>query len=91
MSFYKIMMATQPLWDTYQITGETLSKAQQEKMWRHYVELIHISAVLPERRGQLCAQPFRQPLEERAGAPQKVLDRGIVNCDAPTSIDARGK
>jgi hypothetical protein len=27
----------------------------------------------------------------RAGAPQKVLDREIVNCDARTSIDARGK
>jgi hypothetical protein len=27
----------------------------------------------------------------RAGTPQKVLDREIVNCDARTSIDARGK
>jgi hypothetical protein len=62
MSFYKIKMATQPMWDTYQIMGKTLSKAQQERMWRHYVELIRISAVLPERRARSCPRVLRQPV-----------------------------
>lgn len=62
MSFYKVKMITQPLWDTYQIMGETLSKAQQAKMWQHYVEMIRLSAVLPERRARSCPRVLRQPV-----------------------------
>lgn len=28
--------------------------------------------------------------DDPAGAPQEMLDRGISNCDARTSVDARG-
>jgi DDE family transposase len=62
MSFYKVKMATQPLWDTYQIFGESLSAEQQKILWRRYLELIRISAVLPERRARSCPRVLRQPV-----------------------------
>lgn len=62
MSFYKIKLATQPIWDTYQIMGETLSEAQQKKIWQHYLEMVRTSAVLPQRRARSCPRVLRQPV-----------------------------
>lgn len=62
MSFYKVKMATQPVWDTYQIMGESLSGEQQRKIWQHYLELVRISAVLPQRRARSCPRVLRQPV-----------------------------
>jgi DDE family transposase len=62
MSFYKIKLATQPLWDAYEVMGDTLSDAQRQKMWEYYVELVRRSAVLPERRARSCPRVLRQPV-----------------------------
>jgi hypothetical protein len=62
MSFYKIKLATQTLWDAYEVMGETLTGAQGQKMWEYYVELVRRSAVLPERRARSCPRVLRQPV-----------------------------
>ena len=62
MSFYKVKLATQPLWETYRIMGNTLSAPQHRQAWQGYVEFMRISAVLPERRARSCPRVLRQPV-----------------------------
>jgi hypothetical protein len=78
MSFYKIKMATQPLWDTYQIMGKMLSSAQRDKLWRHYVEMVRISAVLPERRARSCPRVLRQPVSSWPRKTDQLSHTGSV-------------
>jgi hypothetical protein len=65
MSFYKLKLATQPLWESYRIlhnVGHTLSGEQRLKIWQDYFELVRRSAVLPERRTRSCPRVLRQPV-----------------------------
>ena len=65
MSFYKLKLATQPLWESYRIlqnVGHTLSGEQRLKIWQDYFELVRRSAVLPERRARSCPRVLRQPV-----------------------------
>ena len=62
MSFYKVKLATQPLWDTYRIMGNTLSAAQHRQAWKSYLEFMRLSAVLPARRERSCPRVLRQPV-----------------------------
>ena len=65
MSFYKLKLATQPLWETCRIlgnVGHTLSGEQRLKIWKDYFELVRRSAVLPERRDRSCPRVLRQPV-----------------------------
>ena len=64
MSFYKLKLATQPLWDMYQIMGDTLTEAQRRRAWQRYIELVRLSAVLPERRARSCPRVLRQPVSK---------------------------
>ena len=65
MSFYKLKLATQPLWETCRIlgsVGHTLSGEQRLKIRQDYFELVRRSAVLPERRARSCPRVLRQPV-----------------------------
>jgi hypothetical protein len=62
MSFYKLKLATQPLWDTYAIVGDTLNDAQRRQAWQRYMEFVRYSALLPERRARSCPRVLRQPV-----------------------------
>jgi len=62
MSFYKLKLATQPLWNTYEIMGPTLTEAQRQQAWQRYIESVRRTAVLPERRSRSCPRVLRQPV-----------------------------
>jgi hypothetical protein len=62
MSFYKLKLATQPLWNTYEIMGPTLTQAQRQQAWQRYIESVRLTAVLPERRSRSCPRVLRQPV-----------------------------
>jgi hypothetical protein len=62
MSFYKLKLATQPLWNTYEIMGPTLTEAQSQQAWQRYMESVRRTAVLPERRSRSCPRVLRQPV-----------------------------
>ncbi len=62
MSFDKLKLATQPLWDTYQILGDTLNDAQRRQAWQRYMEFVRHSALLPERRARSRPRVLRQPV-----------------------------
>ena len=60
--FYKLKLATQPLWNTYEIMGTTLTEAQRQQSWQRYMESVRRTAVLPERRARSCPRVLRQPV-----------------------------
>ena len=62
MSFYKLKLATQPLWNTYEIMGPTLTQTQRQQAWKRYIESVRLTAVLPERRSRSCPRVLRQPV-----------------------------
>lgn len=60
MSFYKLKLPTQPLWNTYEIS--TLTEVQRQQAWQRYIESVRRTAVLPERRSRSCPRVLRQPV-----------------------------
>ena len=78
MSFYKVKMATQSVWDTYQIMGKSLTDGQQRNIWRHYLELVRISAVLPQRRARSCPRVLRQPVSRWPRKTDQLSHTGAV-------------
>lgn len=62
MSFFKLMLATQSLWDTLEIMGEMLTPAQRHHAFKHYLDTVRHTAVLPERRARSCPRVLRQPV-----------------------------
>ena len=78
MSFYKIKLATRPLWDTYQIVGDTLTEAQRRQAWQRYIEFIRDSAILPERRARSCPRVLRQPVSSWPRKTDQPSHQGTV-------------
>lgn len=62
MSFFKLMLATQSLWDTFKMMGELLTPAQRRHAFAHYLDTVRHTAVLPERRARSCPRVLRQPV-----------------------------
>lgn len=62
VSFFKLMLATQSLWDTFEMMGEMLTPAQRRHAFKHYLETVRHTAVLPERRERSCPRVPRQPI-----------------------------
>lgn len=62
MSFFKLMLATQSLWDTFEMMGELLTPAQRRHALAHYLDTVRHTAVLPERRARSCPRVLRQPV-----------------------------
>lgn len=63
MSFFKVMLATQQLWNTLEFIGAQLSSAQRVQVWEKYMEAIRHTAVLRERRERSCPRVLRQPVK----------------------------
>lgn len=72
VSFYKLMLATEPLWALERLLGETLTRAQREQMLAKYFEEVRLTALLPERRARSCPRAVRQPV---TGWPRKTTQR----------------
>ena len=78
MSFYKLKLATQPLWDTYEILGDTLTEAQRRQAWQRYIDFVRRSAVLPERRSRSCPRVLRQPVSSWPRKTDQPSHKGSV-------------
>ena len=63
MSFFKVMLATQQLWNTLEFIGAQLSPAQRAQVWDKYMDTVRDTAVLPERRERSCPRVLRQPVK----------------------------
>lgn len=72
VSFYKLLYATERLWATEQMLGETLSPAQRRRVLARYFEEVRHTALLPERRHRSCPRAVRQPV---TGWPRKTTQR----------------
>jgi hypothetical protein len=64
MSFLKLKLETQHLWNTYEIIGDTLSAKQRQHIWTRYMELVRLSAILPKRRARSCPRVLRKPVSK---------------------------
>ena len=62
VSFFKLMLATQSLWNTFEMMGEVLTPAQRRHAFEHYLDTVRHTAVLPERRARSCPRVLRQPV-----------------------------
>lgn len=62
VSFFKLMLATQSLWDLLAMMGEVLTPAQRRHAFKHYLDTVRHTAVLPERRARSCPRVLRQPV-----------------------------
>lgn len=68
LSFFKLMMATQSLWDTFETMGELLTAEQRSHVFKHYLKTVSKTALLPERRARSCPRAIRKPV---SGWPRK--------------------
>jgi hypothetical protein len=68
LSFFKLMLATQSLWDTFETMGELLTAEQRSHVFKHYLKTVRKTALLPERRARSCPRAIRKPV---SGWPRK--------------------
>jgi len=64
LSFFKLLLATRDLWNTFQLLGHLLTPTQQRHAWQQYLERVRYSALLPERRARSCPRVLRQPVSK---------------------------
>jgi hypothetical protein len=62
MSFFKMMLATQQLWNTLEFIGGQLSQAQRDQVWEKHMDAVRHTAVLQERRERSCPRVLPQPV-----------------------------
>lgn len=63
MSFFKVMLATQQLWNTLEFIGLQLSAEQRRQVLEKYMDTVRTTAVLRERRARSCPRVLRQPVK----------------------------
>jgi hypothetical protein len=63
MSFFKVMLATQQLWNTLEFIGAVLTQAQRTQVWEKYMDTMRHTAILRERRERSCPRVLRQPVK----------------------------
>ena len=68
LSFFKLMLATQSLWDTFEAMGEMLTAQQRSHLVKHYLKTVGKTALLKERRARSCPRAIRKPV---SGWPRK--------------------
>lgn len=68
LSFFKLMLATQSLWDTFEVMGEVLTSEQRPLLFKNYLKIVSNTAVLKERRARSCPRAIRKPV---SGWPRK--------------------
>jgi hypothetical protein len=68
LSFFKLMLATQSLWDTFEVMGEVLTSEQRPHLFKNYLKIVSDTAVLKERRARSCPRAIRKPI---SGWPRK--------------------
>ncbi len=61
VSFLKVLLATQQLWQTFAWGGPTLTAAQRAHIMARYNEKIRRTALLAPRRARSCPRAVRQP------------------------------
>jgi len=61
VSFLKVLLATQQLWQTFAWGGPTLTAQQRKHIIARYTEKIRLTALLPQRRARACPRAVRQP------------------------------
>ena len=64
LSFYKLMLATQQLWGTFELAGTSLPPAIKARIWKQYLENVRRTAILPERRSRSCPRVLRRPVSK---------------------------
>jgi hypothetical protein len=62
VSFLKVLLATQQLWQTFAWTGGRLTPAQRRHVLARYAERVRATALLPARRARSCPRVLRQPM-----------------------------
>jgi hypothetical protein len=72
VSFYKLMLEVEPLWNTERLLGDSLTRAQREQMLAKFYENVRRWALLPERRARSCPRVVRQPVTKW---PRKTTQR----------------
>jgi len=78
MSFFKLMLATQRLWDTFALLGQTLTTAQRQHAFEQYLDAVRHTAVLPERRDRSCPRALRQPVSSWPRKTNQLSHTGTV-------------
>jgi len=68
LSFFKLMLETQGLWQAFAMFGDTLTHAQRAHAFAQYLESVRHTALLKERRNRSCPRVLRQPV---SGWPRK--------------------
>jgi hypothetical protein len=68
LSFFKLMLATQSLWDTFELMGEALTDDQRPLLFKNYLKIVSKTALLKERRARSCPRAIRKPV---SGWPRK--------------------
>src|SRR4029077_20857308 len=63
MSFFKVMLATQQLWNTLEFIDTVLTEIQHTRVWEKYLDTVRYTAVLRERRERSCPRVLRQPVK----------------------------
>lgn len=72
VSFLKVLLATQQLWQSFAWAGGTLTAAQCRRILAHYHQRLRDTALLPERRARSCPRVLRQP---SSAWPRKLFQR----------------
>jgi Transposase DDE domain len=70
VSFLKVLLATQQLWQSFAWAGGTLTAAQCRRILAHYHQRLRDTALLPERRARSCPRVLRQT---SSAWPRKLL------------------
>jgi hypothetical protein len=91
MSFYKIKLATRPLWDTYEIVGDTLTEAQRLQAWQRYTDfrdpLQKLLGITPRQSSIATERPWALSSHIACGLPADhfniVLTASFRSCSAP--------
>jgi|GEM_PF-2070364 len=68
LSFFKLMLETQGLWQAFAMFGDMLTHAQRAHAFAQYLESVRHTALLKERRNRSCPRVLRQPV---SGWPRK--------------------
>ena len=61
VSFLKVLLATQQLWQSFAWAGGGLTPGQPRRIFAHYWQRLRDTALLPERRARSCPRVLRQP------------------------------
>ena len=62
VSLRKLLLATQTLWDAFELASDFLTAKHKAHMIERYFQRLHREAILPKRRSRHCPRAIRQPV-----------------------------